>query len=102
MYKRQATKGNITPSIICTSPWRVCSVVPQEYLILKVTFVDGLEGLVKFKSSHLTGVFKALKNETYFNQVFISYGAVTWPGELDLAPDAMHDEIKKHGEWVLE
>jgi hypothetical protein len=28
-------------------------------------------------------------------------GAVTWPGEIDLAPDAMHDEIKKNGKWVL-
>jgi hypothetical protein len=25
-----------------------------------------------------------------------------WPGEIDLAPDAMYDEIKKQGRWVLE
>jgi hypothetical protein len=28
-------------------------------------------------------------------------GVVTWPGELDLAPDAMHLAIKDGGEWVL-
>jgi hypothetical protein len=26
---------------------------------------------------------------------------VTWPGELDLAPDAMHAAILAHGEWLL-
>jgi hypothetical protein len=33
--------------------------------------------------------------------VTIEHGAVTWPGELDLAPDAMHDAIRQHGVWVL-
>lgn len=82
--------------------WNVTEVKPHQHLCLKVTFQDGLKGTVHFKPSHLTGVFEALKDETYFNQVFIKYGAVTWPGELDIAPDAMHREIKNHGKWVLE
>jgi hypothetical protein len=28
-------------------------------------------------------------------------GAVVWPGELDLAPDAMHAAIKELGEWQI-
>lgn len=82
--------------------WNVTKVEPQQHLLLKVKFEDGLEGTVRFKPSHLTGVFEALKDEAYFKQAFVNYGAVTWPGELDLAPDAMHKEIKDHGEWVLE
>lgn len=82
--------------------WNVTQVEPQQHLLLKVKFEDGLEGTVRFKPSHLTGVFEALKNEAYFKKAFVNYGAVTWPGELDLAPDAMHKEIKDHGEWVLE
>ncbi|SPE30180.1 hypothetical protein SBA5_760010 [Candidatus Sulfotelmatomonas gaucii] len=31
----------------------------------------------------------------------LEYGAVTWPGELDLAPDAMHAAILEQGEWSL-
>jgi len=27
---------------------------------------------------------------------------VTWPGEIDLAPDAMYEGIKATGVWVLE
>ena len=82
--------------------WDVTTVKPQEHLALFVKFSDGLQGIVRFKLSHLTGVFEALKDQNYFNQVFVEHGVVTWPGELDIAPDAMHAEIKKNGEWVLE
>jgi hypothetical protein len=82
--------------------WNVSAVKPCRHLQLKVTFKDGLQGDVFFKPSHLTGVFKSLQDEDYFNQVFVEHGVVTWPGELDLAPDAMHAEIKKNGHWVLE
>ena len=29
-------------------------------------------------------------------------GAVQWPNGADLAPDAMYDEIRANGRWVLE
>jgi hypothetical protein len=35
-------------------------------------------------------------------QAHLEYGAVTWPGEIDLAPDAMYAEIKEAGTWVLQ
>ena len=82
--------------------WDVTSVQPEHHLTLIVKFSDGLQGTVRFKPSHLTGVFESLKNEEYFNKVFVDHGVVTWPGELDLAPDAMHTEIKKNGCWLLE
>ncbi len=28
-------------------------------------------------------------------------GVLAWPGDLDLAADAMYKEIKANGEWVL-
>lgn len=82
--------------------WDVVSVQPQGHLKLKVKFADGLQGVVRFKPSHLTGVFAALKDQDYFNRVFVDHGVVSWPGELDLAPDAMHAQIKKHRQWILE
>jgi len=57
-----------------------------------------LSGLVH---SAQAGVFAALADPALFAQVKLCYGAVAWPGELDLAPDAMHVAIKKHGEWSL-
>ncbi len=35
----------------------------------------------------------ATSGRKVFRQVFIDDGAVTWPGEIDLAPDAMYAEI---------
>lgn len=47
------------------------------------------------------GVFAKLKDTRIFNQVFAEHGVATWPGEIDLAPDTMHDEIQKNGQWIL-
>jgi len=30
----------------------------------------------------------------------LQFGALTWPGDLDLAPDAMHEEISRTGRFV--
>ncbi len=51
-------------------------------------FSDGLAGTVRFDSSYFTGVFEPLSDPQFFNRVFVDHGAVAWPGELDLAPDA--------------
>ena len=81
--------------------WDVVEVSAEKYLILSVRFADGLVGRVKFLPQRLKGVFAVLKDKEFFNKVFVDDGVVTWPGELDLAPDAMHAEIKKNGEWIL-
>jgi len=65
---------------------------------------DGVEGVVDMSQrvrSPRAGVFRVLADQDLFAQAYINHGAVTWPGELDLAPDAMHDEIKKNGAWIL-
>jgi hypothetical protein len=81
--------------------WDVVSVKPVSPLELSVLFKDGTEGQVRFETSHLNGVFAALKAPEVFQQARVEEGAVTWPGEIDLAPDAMYREIKRTGEWVL-
>ena len=81
--------------------WTVIAVEPKPPLALAVRFSDGTEGIVRFEPSHLSGVFEALKDPDVFRQARVECGAVTWPGEIDLAPDAMYKEIKRAGEWVL-
>jgi hypothetical protein len=80
----------------------VISVKPLEHLRLAVRFADGLTGEVVIKQTHLFGVFEALKDPTLFAQAHCRNGFVEWPGDLDLAPDAMYEEIKTHGRWVLD
>ena len=36
-----------------------------------------------------------------FEKVGIGFGAVMWANGLDLAPDAMYEEFKRNGVWVL-
>lgn len=81
--------------------WDVTEVTVIDHLVLSVRFADGTTGQVRFMPEHLTGVFAPLKNSTFFTQVYIDRGAVTWPNDIDLAPDAMYQEIKKHGLWLL-
>ena len=80
----------------------VIQVKPLGYLRLAVWFKDGLSGEVELRESHLYGVFEALKDPAVFRQVHCAQGFVEWPGEIDLAPDAMYDAIQAHGCWVLE
>jgi hypothetical protein len=81
--------------------WDVVEVKPLEDLSLFVRFADGLAGEVRFAPEHLTGVFTPLSDPAFFKQVYLDQGAVAWPGQIDLAPDAMYQEIKEKGVAVL-
>jgi hypothetical protein len=39
------------------------------------------------------GALAPLHDEQFFGQVSIDCGAVAWPGEVDLAPDAIYAQI---------
>jgi hypothetical protein len=72
---------------------------------LHVTFVDGTAGEVDASALILApnaGVFAPLRDPDLFAEARVTHGVVTWPGDLDLAPDAMHDEIEANGFWKLE
>jgi acyl-CoA-binding protein len=81
--------------------WNVVSVKPVSSSMIAVSFEDGIEGRVRSEPGHLNGVFEALKPFNLFKQARVEDGAVTSPGEIDLAPDAMYRAIKQSGEWVL-
>lgn len=109
MYEHEDAQKNypseiVIPSVTPKAPWRIAEVRALPGYKLWVRFNDGIEGTVDLSglihSSH-AGVFGVLTDEKLFSSVTLQYGAVTWPGELDLAPDAMHEAIRNFGEWVL-
>jgi hypothetical protein len=85
------------PPVSPNMPWRVASVEALPGYRLRVRFLDGLEGVVDMSaliaSSH-AGVFSALRDTAAFKRAFVRLGAVCWPGDLDIAPDAIHAAIK--------
>jgi hypothetical protein len=62
-----------------------------------VRFEDGLEGEVSVKHLVGRGVFASWADEAEFRKVFVDpdSGTVAWPGDIDLAPDALHERIAK-------
>ena len=73
--------------------WDVVEVKPEADYCLFVRFQDGLSGRVRFRPEELTGALEALRDPRFFDRVLIDQGAVAWPGDIDLAPDAMHRQI---------
>ena len=74
--------------------WDIVAVQPKEHHSLWIRFSDGATGLVKLDPDKLTGVLAPLCDPSFFQQVSIDHGAVSWPGEIDLAPDALYREIQ--------
>src|ERR1035438_7625711 len=52
---------------------------------------DGRARIDEFPPS----VLAPLRDVQFFEQVFIDSGAVAWPGEIDLAPDAMYEQVDR-------
>lgn len=81
--------------------WDVVDFKVVDDFALLVRFQDGPGGAVKFSQSFFRGVLTHLATPPEFQKAQVVDGVVTWPGELELAPDAMHAEIKRSGEWLL-
>jgi hypothetical protein len=96
----------VEPSIVPGAPWRVRTVRVVDHGVLDVEFVDGVRGEVdlrpRLQRPDIVGsAWEPLRDPDLFARAVVSLGVVTWPGEIDLAPDAMHDEIRLHGRWIL-
>lgn len=105
MCAQAVSEENHPVGVTCPrSPWRVEAVEAIGGYRLKVRFFDGTTGIVdlsaRVRSPH-AGVFAALADPARFAEVFVSFGVVTWPGEIDLAPDAMYRAIRTAGHWIL-
>lgn len=71
------------------------------YLEFTVRFADGLSGTVIIAPSKLYGVFQKLSDPEMFKRIQTKNGFVSWPCNVDLAPDAMYEALKRDGVWVL-
>ena len=100
----QNPTAELVPPITCEHPDDVDTVqVNGDYRIF-VRFKDGLAGSVDLSrrvTAENAGVFAALRDREVFAGVHVYLGAVTWPGEIDLAPDAMYEAFRRNGEWIL-
>lgn len=67
---------------------------------VNILFEDGVSGVLIFPTEEMNEAFEPLRDEKVFRQAFVDNGTITWPGELDLAPDNIYDHIKAKGTCV--
>jgi Protein of unknown function (DUF2442) len=65
---------------------------------LRLTFEDGTIGDVDFGGREWRGVFEPLKDAAEFARVEVDpeAGTITWPGGLDMAPEPLYAEARRH------
>ena len=66
--------------------------------VLYVEFDDGVKGEYDM-SDRLNGpVFAELRDPAFFARVALAdWGAPVWPNGVDIAPDALHDRLRRAG-----
>ena len=66
---------------------------------LRLTFEDGAVGDIAFGDHEWRGVFEPLRDPARFAEVSIDeqMGTIVWPGGLDMAPEPLYEEAKRHG-----
>lgn len=103
MRDQTTAKPDRSDGVNASVPWRVTEVRVLANYIMSVRFVDGTHGevdLSRLIQGPNAGIFAALRDPALFAQATVTDGVVTWPGQLDLAPDAMYDEIRARGRWT--
>ncbi len=73
---------------------RVKSVKPMENYKLEITFDSGEVGVYDCSCLLDFGVFRELRDESYFKKVKVAHGTVVWPNEQDICPDTIYLESK--------
>lgn len=68
---------------------------PLENYRIWICFADGLEGEIDLSDLIGKGVFAAWSDPAEFNKVYIDpeTHTVAWPGGIDLAPDALYQDL---------
>ena len=66
---------------------------------LKLQFTDGLAGEWDFSALATDGrpATKPFSDPAFFDQVFLDFGALTWPNGFDWCPDALHADMDAAG-----
>jgi hypothetical protein len=77
------------------SPWKIIQLDVLPDYRLEVVFRDGTKGIVNLSDEPFEGVFAPFADPRFFRKATLENGVVVWPGGLDIAPDAMYQEIRE-------
>ena len=65
---------------------------------LRLSFDDGTIGDVDFSTREWPGVFAPLADPANFEKVQVNpeSGTISWPGDLDMAPEPLYEAARRH------
>lgn len=69
---------------------RVRQVEAKPDYRLEIIFSNGEVGVYDCRPLLDFGVFRELRDESYFQQVYVTNGTVAWPHEQDICPDTLY------------
>ncbi len=72
----------------------VTSVEVRENHHLELQFNTGETRLFDARPYLDRGVFQRLKDPALFQQAYVTFGTVCWPGNLDIAPETLYDRSR--------
>ena len=85
--------------------WSIVGFSVKPNYRIEVSFADGTSGVAdlapRLSQGPLGDGFDALCDKAVFAKAYLEHGALTWPGGIDLAPDAMYQRIREAGVPVL-
>jgi hypothetical protein len=70
---------------------QVTSVEPVSDFRLELTFNSGERRRFDMRPYLRYPVFRRLENPGFFALARVDYGTVTWPGEIDIAPETLYE-----------
>lgn len=63
---------------------------------LRLTYSDGVQGVIKLAGDVGNGVFTPLGDEAFFRTVHIGqFGQISWSEDIEICPDAAYREITR-------
>jgi len=88
------------------APWSIKRFEVKPGFKIAVTFADGTSGIAdlspRLTQGPLGDGYDVLCDEKFVGRAYLEHGALTWPGGVDLAPDAMYERIKQTGVSTLQ
>jgi Protein of unknown function (DUF2442) len=85
--------------------WSIVRFAVLSNYKIEVSFADGTSGVAdlspRLSQGPLGDGFDPICDTTTFTKVYLEHGALTWPGGIDLAPDAMYQRIRESGTSTL-
>lgn len=96
--------AGVVPAPVPAAPWRVKALTVLPGYRLALSFMDGTSGIADcsaIRTADNPGIYAPLREQDYFGQVKLEFGAPTWPNGADLDPGWLYDALRDWETWSV-